>query len=141
VYSASKAFTTSFGEALRDELRHNNVPVVVCVGGSIDTPSLRNTMKNAAIESIKPQSPASLAEKALTSLERNKGPVVYSSTLAYIITVLRWIMTTSRAIVFFGEKFSGGFQDHLFILTTSFVQGFAQSKSVVSRQFLFNVFM
>jgi len=79
-YSATKAFTTIFGQSLWRELREEGVDVTVCVAGATRTPGLAGASGGAASrEAPGTLDPAAVARAALRGLGRR--PVVVPGTV------------------------------------------------------------
>jgi short-subunit dehydrogenase len=92
-YSAAKAATNVFGEALWAEWEPLGVDVVTCVIGRTDTPSMRRTELQPA--ATPPDNPADIAAFALSSL--GSGPVAMPPHLAPQMEALRTMPRAAAA--------------------------------------------
>ncbi len=93
-YAASKAFTTSLGESLWGELRHEDIDVVSCCSGAVPTPGYRRSYKQDVPGML---SPNRVAEQTLRSLE--KGPRLIPGTINRVVSqILNRLLSRRQAI-------------------------------------------
>ena len=93
VYAASKAYVTSFSEALRAELRHTGVRVITLCPGPVPT-----EFSNAAQRPVNPDprhtpdevkvSPEEVVAQALEGVERDRPRVVPGWTMRLLVFLL-----------------------------------------------------
>lgn len=76
IYSATKAFVTSFSMALAEELRPHGIPVVTLAPGGTQTNFYEIGEKGGAKFPGKPQTPEEVVRQALRKLERGGGLLV-----------------------------------------------------------------
>jgi short-subunit dehydrogenase len=69
-YSAAKAFLLNFGEALHHEMKNQNVEVMVCLPGAMNTPGFRSSNPVLSKFAPNPQNPDHVAKEILQNLGR-----------------------------------------------------------------------
>lgn len=116
-YSATKAFTTTFGQVLWHELREEGVDVTVCVAGAIRTPGLARASGGAASHEAGPGStggpeapgtldPGDVARVALGALGRR--PVVVPGTVNRIARFfMRRVFSVRTALAIMASSTGG----------------------------------
>jgi short-subunit dehydrogenase len=97
VYGASKAFLTSLGEGLAEELAPHGVDVLVCVAGATRTPSyLAGKLADRGRTAIEME-PAAVARVAVRALGRK--PLVVAGAVNRAVRLLLGRLLPRRAAV------------------------------------------
>jgi short-subunit dehydrogenase len=82
VYGASKAFLTSFGQAIRNELKDTGVSVTILMPGPTDTDFFRRAgMEDTKVGADEKDDPAEVARQGFEALMAGKDHVIAGSAL------------------------------------------------------------
>ncbi|MBI3793835.1 MAG: SDR family NAD(P)-dependent oxidoreductase [Nitrospinae bacterium] len=105
VYSATKAFVTSFSESLWYEQRQRGVYVMgLCPGMTSTNFGKNNGANDLAAPSFMTQTPEELVENALCALKARKKPTVISGLVNKIFTFVARLRTRKGVVATMGGR-------------------------------------
>ncbi len=104
VYSATKAFVTSFSESLWYQCRTKGISIVnLCPGATITNFQVRSGGKNGAIPSFVLETADEVASRALRAVDRKAGPTIISGWKNQLAALLARVVTRKQLAKIMGS--------------------------------------